>query len=189
MARPDLRWIIFIVVLILMACGEKRPPMIQPTLPTPPPAQVSTPPPAPPLPARPPERRPTPPTEEELFSRLSLDELNGQQPLGDAFFAYDRADLTEAARAALQRDADWMRKWSVTRVRIEGHADERGTSEYNLALGERRAASARDYLVSLGVDTSRIGIASRGKEAPFCTTHDEDCWFENRRAHFLITAK
>jgi peptidoglycan-associated lipoprotein len=92
-------------------------------------------------------------------------------------------------RTALQRDADWLRTWGGTRVRIEGHADERGTSEYNVALGERRAASTRDYLVSLGVDTSRITIVSRGKEAPFCTTHDEDCWFENRRAHFLITAK
>jgi hypothetical protein len=98
MARPDLRWIVFIVVLILMACGEKRPPTIQPASPAPPPAQVSTqPPPALPPAARPPERPPARPTEEELFSRMSLDELNGKQPLGDAFFAYDRADLTEAA--------------------------------------------------------------------------------------------
>jgi len=82
-----------------------------------------------------------------------------------------------------------MRKWDRTRVLIEGHADERGTNEYNLALGDRRAAAARDYLVNLGIDRSRISIVSKGKEAPFCTEHNEECWYENRRGHFIITAK
>ena len=101
----------------------------------------------------------------------------------------DQSELSEPARTSLVRDATWMRKWTGTRVRIEGHADERGTSEYNLALGERRAAAARDYLVGLGVDQSRINIVSKGKEAPFCTEHNEACWRQNRRGHFIITAK
>lgn len=120
---------------------------------------------------------------------MSLEELNAQQPLADAFFAYDEVDLSEAARIALQLSAKWLGKWSRTRVLIEGHADERGTNEYNLALGERRAAVTRDYLVQLGVDASRIGVASKGEEQPFCAAQDEDCWSENRRAHFIITAK
>ncbi len=94
----------------------------------------------------------------------------------------DRASL-------LAKDADWMKRWSSTRVTIEGHADSRGTSEYNLALGERRASAARDYLVSLGIDTGRISLLSKGKEQPFCTEETESCWAQNRRGHFIITAK
>ena len=129
------------------------------------------------------------PTEEELFARESLADLNAKAPLGDAFFAYDQSDLTDADRDALARDAEWLRKWNHTRVLVEGHADERGTSEYNLALGERRAAIVRDYLASLGVDASRITVVSKGKEAPFCDGHGEDCWHQNRRGHFIVTAK
>jgi len=137
----------------------------------------------------PPPQPPAPPTEAEIFARTSLADLNAQQPLGDAFFDYDRSDLSDPVRATLQRDADWMRKWTSTRVLIEGHADERGTSEYNLALGERRASAARGYLVNLGIDLSRISIVSKGKEAPFCAEHNEECWHQNRRGHFIITAK
>jgi peptidoglycan-associated lipoprotein len=116
-------------------------------------------------------------------------ELNQTNPLTDVFFDLDKSDLSEAARAGLQKDADWMRRWSTTAVTVEGHADSRGTNEYNLALGERRAASTRDYLVSLGIPAARINTVSKGKEQPFCTEEAESCWSQNRRGHFVITAK
>jgi peptidoglycan-associated lipoprotein len=101
----------------------------------------------------------------------------------------DKSDLTAAARTSLEKDSTWMKRWASTRVTIEGHADSRGTNEYNLALGERRAAATRDYLVTLGVPTSRIAVVSKGKEQPFCTEETEACWQQNRRGHFAITAK
>ena len=82
-----------------------------------------------------------------------------------------------------------MKRWTTTKVMVEGHADSRGTNEYNLALGERRADAVRDYLVSLGVPTDRITIVSKGKESPFWTDKNESCWQQNRRGHFIITAK
>jgi peptidoglycan-associated lipoprotein len=132
---------------------------------------------------------PPAPTEAELFARMSLDELNAQRPLEDVYFDYDKADLSDRARASLQKNSEWMKKWTSTSVRVEGHADSRGTSEYNLALGERRAASVRDYLVSLGVAQNRLTIVSLGEEQPTCTDETETCWAQNRRGHFSITAK
>ena len=82
-----------------------------------------------------------------------------------------------------------MKKWTTTKVMVEGHADNRGTNEYNLALGERRADAVRDYLVSLGVATDRITIVSKGEEQPFCSEETEACWQQNRRGHFILTAK
>ncbi len=120
---------------------------------------------------------------------MSLPELNASRPLEDVLFDYDKSDLGDAARAALQRNADWMRRWTSTRVLVEGHADARGTSEYNLALGERRAAAVRDYLVTLGLDRSRISIVSKGEEEPLCMEEGESCWARNRRGHFTITSK
>ena len=90
---------------------------------------------------------------------------------------------------ALQQDAQWLAKWPQTKIRIDGHCDERGSAEYNLALGERRAQAVREYLVSLGVRADRIEERSLGKDAPFCTGDDEACWSQNRRGHFEITAK
>ena len=86
------------------------------------------------------------PTEEELFARMSLEELNAKKPLGDVFFALDSSDLTDEARASLQKNADYLKKWASLRISVEGHCDERGTAEYNLALGERRATAVRTYL-------------------------------------------
>jgi peptidoglycan-associated lipoprotein len=82
-----------------------------------------------------------------------------------------------------------MKRWTTTKVLVEGHADSRGTAEYNLALGERRATSVRDYLVNLGIPANRVQIVSKGKEAPFCSEENENCWQQNRRGHFVITAK
>jgi peptidoglycan-associated lipoprotein len=109
--------------------------------------------------------------------------------LKDAFFDYDKADLRDDARAALSTDADWLKKYRSVQFLIEGHCDERGTEEYNLALGDRRSNAAKEYLISLGVDASRIKTVSYGKERPFCNESSEDCWQKNRRAHFLATAR
>jgi peptidoglycan-associated lipoprotein len=177
-------------VVGVSACAKKKPAPPPP----PPPAPVAetprtTPTPPPPPPAPPREEAPRPPTEDEMFARKTLSQLNDEKPLGDAFFALDSAQITDDARPVLQKDADWMKRWGSTRVMIEGHADSRGTSEYNLALGNRRASAVRDYLVNLGVGTDRIQIVSKGKEAPFCTDENESCWQQNRRGHLVITAK
>jgi len=120
---------------------------------------------------------------------MSLDQLNASAPLGDVFFDYDRTELSAAARTTLEGDAAWLRKWPTTSIRITGHADERGTAEYNLSLGERRAAVTRDFLAALGVPAARITITSVGKEQPFCIGETEACWSQNRRGHFLVTGK
>lgn len=129
-------------------------------------------------------------TEDEIFARESVDQLNDARPLGDAFFDYDSATIRPDAQASLAKDADWLRRWATTKVTVSGHCDERGTPEYNLALGEERAAAVKSYLASLGVATDRIATISYGKERPFCTTSEADnCLSQNRRGHFLVTAK
>jgi peptidoglycan-associated lipoprotein len=132
---------------------------------------------------------PAQPTEEEIFARWSLEDLNNQKPLETVLFEYDSADLSDQGRATLQKNATWMTRWASTRVTVEGHADSRGTNEYHLALGERRAAAVRDYLVSLGVAASRLSIVSKGEEQPTCMDETETCWRQNRRGQFMITAK
>jgi peptidoglycan-associated lipoprotein len=180
-------------VALTTACHSKTPPAVPPPAPPPAaPAPLGTPPPPPPRTATPAPARPadTAPTAEELFARESLDQLNGQHPLSDAFFDYDSSTLRDDARTALKTDAAWLEKWRTTAIRVDGHCDERGTAEYNLALGQRRAQAVQAYLVSLGVDSKRILVNSLGKESPFCTSADNDsCWSQNRRGHFSITAK
>jgi len=102
----------------------------------------------------------------------------------DAFFEYDKSELKPEARAVLTQDAEYLMQNSRTRVTIEGHCDERGTNEYNLALGDRRARAVRDFLVNYGIDGSRIEMISYGEERPFAPGHDESAWSQNRRAHF-----
>ena len=173
------------------ACRKKQVAAVPaPPPPPPPPAPTpAPPPPPPPAPAPAPAPPPPTPTEEDLFRALSLAALNAQRPLEDVFFDYDKSDLSDAARASLQKNSTWMRKWMSTMVTVEGHADSRGTSEYNLALGERRAGAIRDYLATLGVTASRITIVTMGEEQPVCTEEAEACWSKNRRGHFVITAK
>ncbi len=110
-------------------------------------------------------------------------EMKGLQ---DIFFDFDRFSIREDARPALEDNSKYFKANANIRVTIEGHCDERGTSEYNIALGERRAQAAKKYLVDLGMDASRISIISYGKEKPFCAEHNEECWQENRRAHFVV---
>jgi peptidoglycan-associated lipoprotein len=119
---------------------------------------------------------------------MTPDEI-AKKYLTDAFFALDSAELSETARAAIQKNSEFMKKRTGATILIEGHADSRGTNEYNLALGERRADVVRDYLVGLGVDTNRISIVSKGEEQPFCRDESEDCWQQNRRGHFIVTAR
>jgi len=180
-----------LVAVFVAACGPKR----VPPPPPPPPEPPAAPAPPPPPPTPPPAPKPAPPpapaplSEDELFSRKSLDQLNSENPLGDVAFDYDMATVRDDQRAILQKNADWMRRWSTTRVSVEGHADQRGTNEYNLALGERRALSAKNYMVSLGIPADKIKTVSYGKEFPFDAGHDDSAWSKNRRAHFVITAK
>ena len=169
------------------ACSKKAP---VPTPPPPPPAAPAAPP-APPPPPPPPAAAPAPKalSEEELFAQKSLDQLNKERPLADVFFELDQSTIRDEGRASLSANATWLKRWSSTRINIEGHCDERGTAEYNLGLGERRANAVKAYLVELGVPADRITIVSKGKESPFCTDSNESCWQQNRRGHFIITAK
>lgn len=107
-------------------------------------------------------------------------------PLQDVFFNYDSFDLSEEARQTLQANADWLQNNAEVKVEIEGHCDERGTSEYNLALGAKRARAAQDYLVTLGVPAERLSVISYGEELPQCTDANESCWQRNRRGHFSV---
>lgn len=107
-------------------------------------------------------------------------------PLADIQFAYDSFELEEDARRVLQRSADWLKQNPNARIEIEGHCDERGTVEYNLALGAKRASAAKSYLSALGIDDSRMTTISYGEELPLCHEHTEGCWQRNRRAHFVV---
>jgi peptidoglycan-associated lipoprotein len=110
-------------------------------------------------------------------------------PLGDVAFDYDMSSVREDQRAILQKNADYMRRWTSIRVTIEGHADARGTNEYNLALGERRGNAVKEYLTGLGIAADRMLVISKGEESPLCTDESEACYARNRRGHFIITAK
>lgn len=107
-------------------------------------------------------------------------------PLKDIFFDFDKTNIRDDAKPALSEDVQWLKANSAAEITIEGHCDERGTAEYNLGLGERRAKAARDYLVAAGIDAKRMKAISYGKERPFVLGHDEAAWRWNRRAHFVV---
>jgi peptidoglycan-associated lipoprotein len=116
----------------------------------------------------------------------TLDELFLKE-VRDAYFDYDKSDIRADAREALGKTAEFFRNYPQLRVTIEGHCDERGSTEYNLALGDRRANAVKQYLVSLGIPADRLTTVSYGKEKPFCMESNETCWQENRRGHFIQT--
>ena len=180
-----------VVVTLAVSGCHKNVPQVAAAQPAPAPAAAPTPPPPPAPPPQPPRPVPTPAplTEDEIFQRKTLDQLNAERPLSDVFFDLDMSEVRADARGPLQVNADWMKKWTGTQIMLEGHGDSRGSAEYNLALGSRRANSVKDYLVSLGVPTTRITVVSKGKEAPFCAEATEVCWQQNRRGHFVITGK
>jgi peptidoglycan-associated lipoprotein len=133
-------------------------------------------------------------TQESAVGKSSLEDLKSgkapvtpsSSPLKDVFFDFDRYDLSADARAVLRANADWLKNNPAVRVEIEGHCDERGTSEYNLALGAKRAQAAREYLANLGVVSERLSTTSFGEEIPVCRESNESCWKQNRRARFVI---
>jgi peptidoglycan-associated lipoprotein len=178
-----------LAALAVSACGKKPAPAPPPQ---PPPAETpktTPPPPPPPATPPPPVSGDKPLTEDELFAKMSLDELNKSGVLKPVFFALDSIELTEEARGTLQKNVDYLKRRTSTKVLVEGHADSRGTNEYNLALGERRADAVRDYVVSLGIPTDRVAIVSKGEEQPFCREETESCWQQNRVGFFIFTAK
>ncbi len=107
-------------------------------------------------------------------------------PLTDIYFDFDRYDLSADSRDVLKAHAQWLKSNPTAQVEIEGHCDERGTGEYNIALGAKRAEAAKDYLVTLGVPAARFSTISYGKELPVCTEHTEDCWQKNRHDRFVV---
>jgi peptidoglycan-associated lipoprotein len=193
--REHMRRAFVLLVVMMMvtvaACAKKQAAVPQPAPPpsvAPPPVTQPTP---PPPPQRVEESLPVPqqPISEDTIANRSLDDLNRDSPLKPAFFLLDSSDLDDVGRAVVSANADVLKKYPSWQITVEGHCDERGTAEYNLALGERRAVAVKTYLVSLGISPDRLRTVSYGKEFPFDPGHNEDAWSKNRRAHFVITAK
>jgi peptidoglycan-associated lipoprotein len=184
----------FVLIVILVgvsACGGKKPPVARAT--PPPPSSGAPRPPAPPEPVVEPEPVPVPPepaiSSADALANRSLDEINKRSPLQPVFYDFDSAEVSSEFQQVLSANAEVMKKNPTWIISIEGHCDERGTAEYNLALGERRALAVRSYLVSLGLSPDRMRTVSYGKEFPFDPNHNEEAWAKNRRAHFVVTAK
>jgi peptidoglycan-associated lipoprotein len=187
----------FIAALLVAAtvagCSKKQPPVAV----TPPPSTTTTVPATPdPVPPPPPTPVPVPPPivpDEPVVSDplagMTPDEINREAPLAPVFFGLDSDVVDADGQQVLQKNAEVLKKYSTWAITIEGHSDERGTAEYNLALGERRAMAVKVYLVSLGIAADRIRTVSYGKEFPFDPGHDEAAWKNNRRGHFVVTGK
>ena len=181
-------WIVAVAMTVtLVACGPKSEPPAAP-----PPAPVAE-----EAPATPVTPSPEPTTAEDPVDPiLSADLQEAYEQIArrnlmvlDVYFDYDKYDLKPDARQGLQKNAAFMREYPQLVFAIEGHCDERGTNEYNLALGERRANAARDYLSSLGISGEAVRTVSYGEERPTRMEHNEGCWSRNRRAHFVLVGK
>ena len=184
--------VIVLCAVVSAACTRNPAPETPSPPPELPPTAIENIPP-PPEPLVEPEPPPPPPApviepEEEIVTR-NLDELNRDSPLEPVFFAYDSAEIDADGRRVLDANLQILRRNANWEVTIEGHCDERGTAEYNLALGERRAVAAQEYLLSQGLAASRLRTVSYGKEFPFEPGHDELAWRANRRAHLVITGQ
>ena len=110
-------------------------------------------------------------------------------PLKDIHFAFDSYELDDQARGVLRDNGNWLKDNAQAKVELEGHCDERGTVEYNLALGAKRARAAKEYLVAFGISGDRLATISYGEELPLCTEHTEECWAKNRRVHFVVLSE
>lgn len=187
--------VMFVVVLAASAACVKKSPA-SPTAPAPapsggvitrtPPTSVTTAvPPAPPSVPMDPLVTPV----SDPLAAAAIEAINKDSPLKAVFFAYDSDALDDTARATMAANAEVLKKYATWVVTVEGHCDERGTAEYNLALGDRRALAVKNYMVSLGIDADRLKTVSYGSEFPFVPGHDEQSWSQNRRAHFMLTAK
>jgi peptidoglycan-associated lipoprotein len=178
-----------LAVMTSAACHKNKAPVARPTPPPSMPSSTAPPPPGPPSPVPAPTMVPPEPVREDAIASASLDDLNKNSPLKPVFFELDSDELTSEAQQVLNENAAVLKKYATWAVTIEGHCDERGTAEYNLALGERRAVNTRAYLMSLGIGADRMRTVSYGKEFPFDSAHSESAFSKNRRAHFVITAK
>ena len=181
-----LAWIVVVgVVLVIAGCGKKEPatPAVEP--PAPPEEQPATDVSPPPSPA------PVDPTPDPLSADLvTANEYAARQGLlGDVYFDFDKYELKPDARQRLAKNAEFMRSRPEFTFTIEGHCDERGTNDYNIALGDRRANAVQAYLVSLGIPASRMRLISYGEEQPQCRESNEACWSRNRRGHFVISGR
>lgn len=181
--KPVLRYgLSLLTVAFLISCGNPvNPPPPKWTSENPSASSVAT-----AAPAKSPVSKP------DTGAKTSLEALRkGEAPAGgplkDVNFAFDSAALSESARTTLRAHADWLKANPGARVQIEGHCDERGTAEYNMALGARRAQAAMDYLVTLGIPSNRLSTISYGEEIPLCKEKTEECWARNRRARFVVS--
>ena len=188
-ARSIATLIAVAALMTAVACSKKNPPVARPVPPPMAPNTVPSRPPAPPEPVREPPVVPPEPVRDDAISSASLDDLNKTSPLKPVYYELDSSDLSAANQKTLDENAALLKRYSTWAVTVEGHCDERGTAEYNLALGERRAIAVRAYLVALGISADRLRTVSYGKEFPFDPGHDEVAFAKNRRAHFVITAK
>jgi peptidoglycan-associated lipoprotein len=202
MNHPQKRALIAVAALAMLAAGcAKKKVAVTPPPPPPPaaPAQTATalrPRPATPAPARtptapPPAAAAAEPRYPSAATRARIDQLLAK--IEDAYFDYDKATLRPDALNALQADStelrDILRDYPDYKLTIEGHCDERGSDEYNLALGDRRAQASTDYLVQVGIPSAQLNLVSYGKMRPVCSEHDEACWQRNRRIHILAMAR
>ena len=186
------RWFVVVAIVALLAagaCAKKKPPVARPTTPPPAAGANSGTRPTPPEPVHEAVPVPAEPLASDTLASSDIDAINKNSPFQPVFFALDQDTIDAPGQQALNNNAELMKKYPTWIVTIEGHADERGTAEYNLALGERRALAARNYLVSLGISADRLRTVSYGKEFPFEPGHDEASWSKNRRAHFVVTSK
>jgi peptidoglycan-associated lipoprotein len=181
----QLRKSAFVAVVVAVAAfaGCKSAPKPAPAAPAP--AAPAAPPPAP----APSEREVPVETEYDRLKKMPTDEIERMGLLAEIHYDYDRSDIREGDRQVLAKNAEALKKFDFLKITVEGHCDERGSVEYNLALGERRARAASDYLASLGVGADRLKTVSYGKEVPVCQQSNEECWSRNRRDHFAVTGK
>lgn len=182
------RYLVFLLVIIIgVAFLSSCKPKVK-QVPAPPPPQVQE---QPKVEKVEPPKEPVKPalTEEEIFMAQSLEEANKAGYLKMIHFDFDKYNIRDDMKPILAQNAAWLKKFPSVKILIEGHCDERGTEEYNLALGERRAKSTFDYLTSLGIPPERMKIISYGKSQPLDPGHNEDAWAKNRRAQFTIIEK
>src|SRR5579863_4668260 len=188
MIRKSLPWVVMLcLVTIFVGCAHKQP------ITAPAAVQAHTAPAPPPATEVRPARTPAapPPADPMLSSDMQVvnGELHRRGFTPDVYFDFDKSELKSDARAELQRNAGLLRTYDHLDLMIEGNCDERGTAEYNLALGERRANAVKSYLSSLGVAGQRMRTLSYGSERPVCTEHQESCWSQNRRDHMVVSGR
>lgn len=186
---------LLVLTAVLSGCAKKQLSATTPSAPAGTTIAPATPADAPAPPARPAQRVddvlavPQDKLTDDMVAGKSLDDLNRDSPFRPVFFGLDSSDLDAEGQRVVEQAAAVLKSHPTWAVTIEGHCDERGTAEYNLALGERRASAARAHLVTLGISAERLRVVSYGKEFPFDPAHTDSAWAKNRRAHFVITAK